>query len=36
MELEKNAEKLRPQIKQKVEEYRKALDEQYAFIFNGV
>jgi polysaccharide pyruvyl transferase WcaK-like protein len=32
--LEKNAEKLRPLIKQKTDEFRGALDEQYNFIFN--
>jgi polysaccharide pyruvyl transferase WcaK-like protein len=33
-DLEKNADKLRPLIKQKTEENRKVLDDQYAFIFN--
>jgi polysaccharide pyruvyl transferase WcaK-like protein len=32
-DLEKNAEKLKPLIKQKTEEFRKALDEQYNLIF---
>ena len=35
-ELEKNAEKLKPVIRQKVEQSRKALDEQYSLIFKGV
>jgi polysaccharide pyruvyl transferase WcaK-like protein len=35
-ELEKNAEKLKPVIRQKVEQSRKALDEQYKLIFKGV
>jgi polysaccharide pyruvyl transferase WcaK-like protein len=34
-DLEKNAEKLRPRIKQKTEEFRRALDEQYNIIFNN-
>jgi polysaccharide pyruvyl transferase WcaK-like protein len=33
MELENNAEKLMPNIQQKVGEYRRALDEQYTLIF---
>jgi polysaccharide pyruvyl transferase WcaK-like protein len=32
--IEKDAENLKPYIKQKTEEFRKALDEQYCFIFN--
>jgi len=32
-ELEKNAEKLKPLIKRKTEEFRRALDEQYNYIF---
>lgn len=36
MKLEKNAEKLRPLIRQKIEEYRRALDEQYNIIFNNI
>ena len=36
IKLEKDAENLKPYIKQKIEEYRKALDEQYTFIFNNV
>ena len=35
-DLEKNAEKLKPVIRQKVEQSRKALDEQYSVIFKGV
>jgi len=35
-DLEKNAERVRPLIRQKVEQCRKALDEQYGLIFNGV
>jgi polysaccharide pyruvyl transferase WcaK-like protein len=35
-DLEKNAEKLKPVIRQKVEQSRKALDEQYSLIFKGV
>ena len=35
-ELEKNADKLKPVIRQKVEQSRKALDEQYSLIFKGV
>jgi len=35
-DLERNAEKLRPLIRQKREEFRKALDEQYNFIFNDM
>lgn len=35
-ELEKTAKKLTPQIQHKTEEYRRALDEQYNFIFNDV
>ena len=34
--LEKNAEKLKPVIRQRVEESRKALDEQYKLIFKSV
>jgi polysaccharide pyruvyl transferase WcaK-like protein len=33
VKLEKNAEALRPYIKQKTEEYRRTLDEQYSLIF---
>ena len=33
--VEKNAEKLKPVIRQKVEQSRKALDEQYSLIFNS-
>jgi hypothetical protein len=33
IDLEKNTGKIRPYIKQKTEEYRRALDEQYALIF---
>jgi hypothetical protein len=36
VEVEKNAEALRPYIKQKTEEYRKALDEQYSLIFKSI
>jgi polysaccharide pyruvyl transferase WcaK-like protein len=32
--LEKNAEKLKPLIKRKTEQFRRALDEQYHIIFN--
>jgi polysaccharide pyruvyl transferase WcaK-like protein len=35
-DLEKNAEKVKPVIRQKVEQSRKALDEQYSLIFKGV
>jgi len=35
-DLEKNADKLKPVIRQKVEQSRKALDEQYRLIFKGV
>ena len=35
-DLEKNAEKLRLLIKQKTEEFRKALDEQYTVIFKDI
>jgi polysaccharide pyruvyl transferase WcaK-like protein len=35
-ELEKNADKLKPVIRQRVEQSRKALDEQYSLIFKGV
>jgi polysaccharide pyruvyl transferase WcaK-like protein len=35
-DVERNAEKLKPLIKQKVEQSRKALDEQYSLIFKGV
>jgi hypothetical protein len=34
--LEKNADALKPYIKHKTEEYRRALDEQYSLIFKGV
>jgi polysaccharide pyruvyl transferase WcaK-like protein len=34
IKLHENADNLRPQIKQKTEELRKSLDEQYDFIFN--
>jgi polysaccharide pyruvyl transferase WcaK-like protein len=33
IELEANAERLRPQVQRKIEEYRKALDEQYALLY---
>jgi polysaccharide pyruvyl transferase WcaK-like protein len=36
IKLQKNADNLRPQIKRRVEEFRKALDEQYNFIFKDV
>jgi len=36
IEIEKNAEDLRPLIRQKTEEYRKALDKQYTAILNYV
>lgn len=36
VKLEKNAEALRPYIKQKTEEYRRTLDEQYSLIFKRV
>jgi polysaccharide pyruvyl transferase WcaK-like protein len=36
IEIEKNAEDLRPYIKQKTEEYRQDLDRQYAVIFKDV
>jgi hypothetical protein len=36
VKLEKNANNIAPYIKQKTEEYRRALDEQYTFIFNVV
>ena len=36
VEIEKNAEALRPYIKQKTEEYRRTLDEQYSLIFKGI
>jgi polysaccharide pyruvyl transferase WcaK-like protein len=36
VKLENNANNLRPYIKQKTEEYRRVLDEQYTFIFNVV
>jgi polysaccharide pyruvyl transferase WcaK-like protein len=36
VELEKNAEALRPYIKQKTEEYRRTLDEQYSLIFKSI
>lgn len=35
-DVERNAEKLKPVIRQKVEQSRKALDEQYNLIFNNV
>ena len=35
-DLNKNAEKLRPLIKQKIEKFRRALDEQYTAILNDV
>ena len=35
-DVERNAEKLKPVIRQKVEQSRKALDEQYSLIFKGV
>ena len=35
VKLEKNAEALRPYIKQKTEEYRRTLDEQYTLISNA-
>jgi len=34
LELEKNADIVKPVIEEKVEQYRKALDRQYAHIFN--
>jgi polysaccharide pyruvyl transferase WcaK-like protein len=34
VKIEKNANNIRPYVKQKTEEYRRALDEQYSFIFN--
>jgi hypothetical protein len=34
--VEKNAEKLQPVIRQRVERSRKALDEQYKLIFEGI
>jgi hypothetical protein len=34
--LERNAEKLKPVIRQKIEQFRKALDEQYNVIFKCV
>jgi polysaccharide pyruvyl transferase WcaK-like protein len=36
VKLEKNAEALRPYIKQKTDEYRRTLDEQYSLIFKRV
>jgi polysaccharide pyruvyl transferase WcaK-like protein len=36
VKLERNAEALRPYIKQKTEEYRRTLDEQYSLIFKSV
>lgn len=36
IELDKHAGTLKPYIKQKTEEYRRALDEQYAAIFNDL
>jgi polysaccharide pyruvyl transferase WcaK-like protein len=35
-DLERNVDKLKPAIRQKVEEARKALDKQYSVIFNGL
>jgi polysaccharide pyruvyl transferase WcaK-like protein len=35
-DLEKNGEKLKPVIRKKVEQSRKALDEQYSLIFKGI
>src|SRR5262249_38263879 len=35
VDLENNAEKLRPMIRQKVEQLRKTLDEQYTLIFGA-
>ena len=35
-DLERNADKLKPLIRQRVEQSRKALDEQYSLIFKGV
>ena len=35
-DLERNAEKLKPAIRQRVEQSRRALDEQYSLIFKGV
>ena len=35
-DVERNAEKLKTVIRQKVEESRKALDEQYSLVFKGV
>jgi polysaccharide pyruvyl transferase WcaK-like protein len=35
-DLERNAEKLKPAIKQRVEQSRRALDEQYSVIFKSV
>ncbi len=34
IELEANSERLKPHIRKKIEEFRGALDEQYATIFN--
>jgi polysaccharide pyruvyl transferase WcaK-like protein len=34
--VERNAEKLKPIIREKVEQARKALDEQYGIIFKGI
>jgi len=36
IKIEKDAENLRPHIKQKTEEFRRALDEQYTMIFSNV
>ena len=36
MELEKNAENIKPQLEQKAEEFRRALDRQYSIIFNNL
>jgi len=36
VKLEKNAEALRPYIKQKTEEYRRTLDKQYNLIFKSI
>jgi polysaccharide pyruvyl transferase WcaK-like protein len=35
-DVERNAEKLKPLIRQKVEQFRTALDEQYNLIFSGL
>jgi hypothetical protein len=36
VKLEKNAEALKPYVKQKTEEYRRILDEQYSLLFKSV